>query len=201
MTDGLAPLPTEFLDDDVPFLGAGVAPSLRLRDYWRWSASCLMDNTSRGILAEFLVTTALWRFVPQKPRVEWEAYDLEADIDGRRISLEVKSSSKVQSWRQQKHSTLEFRIAPTLKWNAESGMYGQRPERADIYVFCALVETGIESHRDALDVQNWRFRVALGEMLPDQETIGWRHLGAFATCCEYKDLAWKVETVASRPSA
>lgn len=70
-----------------------------------------MDNTARGTLAEFLVATALKGHVRDQPRVEWDAYDLVARIGGRALTIEVKSSAKVQSWRQTKHSAVQFGIA------------------------------------------------------------------------------------------
>ena len=197
MADGLAPLPPEFLNPDLPFHGAAIAPSLRLSDYWRWSASCLLDNTARGILAEFLVTTALNGLVEQRPRVEWDAYDILAEIQGREVSVEVKSSSRVQSWQQHEHSSPRFGIAPTSKWDADTGEYSDRPLRADIYVFCLFTATNVEAHAAAVNVDDWRFRVVPGSELPGQKTIGWNRLGAFRTC-GYSHLAQEVESVAAR---
>lgn len=41
--------------------GAGVGVSVK--DYWSWAYSDLTDNTQRGVMAEFLVFSAL-RFTP-----------------------------------------------------------------------------------------------------------------------------------------
>ena len=178
MSDGLAPMPPRFLRGDEPFRGSGVTGSLRVKDYWRWSASSLMDNTARGILGEFLVATALEEYVRDQPRVEWDPYDFVARIGGRRVTIEVKSSAKVQSWKQTKHSALQFGIAPSRKWNPETGKYGDEADRADIYVFCALVETNIGDHLDVLDIDNWRFRVVRRSALPvRQKSITWTRLG------------------------
>ena len=46
-----------------------------LNDFWRWSASDLLNNTQRGVLAEFIVAKALG-IEENGPRVEWEPYDL-----------------------------------------------------------------------------------------------------------------------------
>jgi len=46
-----------------------------LNDFWRWSASDLLSNTQRGILAEFIVAKAL-DIKTDGPRVEWEPFDL-----------------------------------------------------------------------------------------------------------------------------
>ena len=63
MSDGLKRLPPRFLADNERFRGSGIEAPLSLRDYWRWSASSLMDNTARGLVAEFLVATALEGYI------------------------------------------------------------------------------------------------------------------------------------------
>ena len=199
MTDGLDALSPRFMSGDQPFRGSGIEDSLRLLDYWRWSASCLMDNTARGVLAEFLVATALGGAVRRQPRVEWDAYDLSATINGREVSIEVKSSSRVQSWKQQQYSDLRFRIAPTRKWDPEKGEFSKKPCRAGIYVFCALVETAIKSHRDALNVDGWLFRVVRGSCLQDRKWTAWNSLGKYAPRpVTFQQLATKIEVVADR---
>lgn len=174
--------------------------SLRVKDYWRWSASSLMDNTARGILGEFLVATALEEYVRDQPRVEWDPYDFVARIGGRRVTIEVKSSAKVQSWKQTKHSALQFGIAPSRKWNPETGKYGDEADRADIYVFCALVETNIGDHLDVLDIDNWRFRVVRRSALPvRQKSITWTRLGQLpGKPCGFGRLREEIEAAAIR---
>lgn len=176
MSDGLKRLPPKFLTGNEPFRGSGVESHPSLADFWRWSASCLMDNTARGLVAEFLVATALKGYIPDRPRVEWDPYDFLVEIDGRKVSLEVKSSAYVQAWRQARYSNLQFDIRPTVKWDPKTGTYSSKPCRAGIYVFCALVEKNISEHAAALNTDNWRFRVIPKEELPDRETIRWSRL-------------------------
>src|SRR5918993_183824 len=81
--------------DELPFT---------LRDFWCWSTSDLLNNTTRGVLAEFLVATALG--IPTAGvREPWAAYDLETQ-DG--LKVEVKSSAYLQSWFQKKKSAITF---------------------------------------------------------------------------------------------
>ena len=198
MSDGLCPISPRFLNGDHPLRGSGVTGSLTLGDYWRWSASSLMDNTARGILGEFLVATALQGYVPDQPRAEWDPYDFVARIGGRKVTLEVKSSAKVQSWKQKKLSALQFGIAPSLKWDAETGEYEEEAARADVYVFCALLGTNIREHVDALDMDNWRFRVVRREALPDQKSITWARVGQIAgEPCGFEDLRREIEVAAT----
>ena len=181
MSSGLQRLPPKYLTGDERFRGSGIESPLSLRDYWRWSASSLMDNTARGLVAEFLVATALKEYIPDQSRVEWDPYDFVAKIADWKVSIEVKSSARVQSWKQQRYSDLQFSIRPTVKWDPRTGSYSE-PCRADIYVFCALVEKNVSEHAAVLNTDNWRFRIMPQDQLPPaQKSIAWSRLeeGAF----------------------
>lgn len=73
MNNGLSQHEAGLLDGQESFCGPGVTQPLLLIDYWRWQGSVLLDNTSRGILAEFLVAAAL--DLHRKPRREWDESD------------------------------------------------------------------------------------------------------------------------------
>lgn len=191
---GLTPRP---LDGSRRFRGTGLREPPLLEDYWRWSASPLLDNVGRGVLAEFIVATALSAHLDDVgPRVEWDDYDLKLNVDGRRVTVEVKSSARVQSWRQDDFSALSFRVKATRKWDPEApkGQRWKPPERADVYVFCALTATEIESHLDALDLHNWEFRVVEGRLLGDKESIAWSTVADLCdvVTCGYADLEEQV---------
>ena len=64
-----------------------------LLDFWRWSASDLVSNATRGVLAEYIVATALG--LADGVRREWDAFDLLTK-DG--VRVEVKSAAYLQSW-------------------------------------------------------------------------------------------------------
>ena len=85
------------LEPETEFRVPEESPAARLVDYWQWSGSSLMDNTARGVLAEFLVGRALG--LTGEPRREWEGYDLRLPCCK---TIEVKSSARVQSWPQKK---------------------------------------------------------------------------------------------------
>jgi hypothetical protein len=88
--------------------GQPVGPDLL--SFWRWSASDLISNTMRGILAEFIVANALG--IPtESARDAWGAYDLET-LDG--IKVEVKSSAYIQSWHQKRFSAITFGTRKTV---------------------------------------------------------------------------------------
>lgn len=146
----------------------GIAPPSVL-DFWRWAFSDLTNNALRGILAEWLVATAV-KCVDQ-PREEWASYDLRVDD----VTVEVKSAAYVQSWAQRKPSRIEFTIAPTKAWQPETGRYEKtRRRQADVYVFCLLAEQD-PARIDPLDLAQWRFFVlptkVLDAEVPTQKQI------------------------------
>ena len=137
--------------------------------FWQWSSSELLGNALRGVLAEFIVASAI--DVLEKPREEWNAYDL---VTKQGLKIEIKSSSYLQSWRQDRLSNIIFGIKPTLVWE-DMNKRSQKPQRqADIYVFCVL------SHKDKdtvnpLNLDQWDFYILGTEILntkiPKQKTI------------------------------
>jgi len=49
----------KYLQGDEPLLGGTHSSTSTILDFWRWAYSDLIDNTSRGIFAEWLVAQAL----------------------------------------------------------------------------------------------------------------------------------------------
>src|SRR4051812_27280372 len=96
---------------DEPFSLNGQPLGITLREFWQWSSSDLVDNTLRGILAEYIVASAL--DLTHKPRVGWDAYDLETPAG---VKIEVKSAAYLQSWFQKTYSNICFNIRPTRRY-------------------------------------------------------------------------------------
>ena len=139
----------EFISDN------GVNTKYSLLDFWRWSASDLLYNTTRGRFAEYIVGSVV-RLKPKKLREEWGSYDL---ITEEGIKIEVKSSSFIQSWSQKNLSPIIFSIKPTRYWNAETGIQDTEPKRhADLYVFCFLKHI-FPSTIDPLKMEQWDFYI------------------------------------------
>lgn len=125
-----------------PFTSEMGNPIANVSDFWRWSGSNLLDNTYRGMLAEFLVARAL--SLDSLARSEWGLYDLQYG----NIRIEVKSSAYIQAWEQTQLYSPRFDI------HAPSD--GKR--HSDIYVFSLLNE----KNRDAvnpLDLNQWDFYI------------------------------------------
>lgn len=132
---------------------AAVGPTLR--EFWQWSASDLVDNTTRGALAEFIVASALG--IPiNKPRESWAAYDLTTP-DG--ITIEVKSAAYVQSWHQKRLSNIIFKVRHTRGWSADTNeMEKEARRKAQVYVFALLAHKD-KATVDPLDLAQWQFYV------------------------------------------
>jgi hypothetical protein len=140
-----------------------------LLSFWRWSSSNILDNTLRGILAEYIVSIDIG--CEQPVRDEWDAYDLITP-DG--IKVEVKSSSYLQSWEHKKLSTISFGIQPTRIWEASNTYSEEAKRQSDVYVFCVLAHKDKETV-DPLNLAQWDFYVlatrVLDEKLGEQKSI------------------------------
>ena len=184
-------------------------------DFWQWSGSRLLDNTQRGIVAEFLVARALG--VASEPRKEWVAYDI--CYKGRKI--EVKSAAYAQSWRQDTATDISYRIAPQKQeWDGETNETREfnPPQRtADIYVFALLRRPDKEDQRrprkckpDPLDLAHWEFSVldtwTLDHELRKQMTIALAPLRKLirgakygSECVQYHEIRAAVEWAREAP--
>lgn len=97
--------------------------------------SDILSNATRGVLAEFLVATAV-NIDITKVRDEWGAYDL---VTPNGIKLEIKSAAYLQSWEQKVLSKISFSTKLARGWDAEIDKRSDTPMRhADVYVFCLL---------------------------------------------------------------
>ncbi len=124
-----------------------------LLSFWQWSASDLVSNATRGILAEYIVAQAL-DIAGNRVRDEWAAFDLVTE-DG--IKIEVKSAAYVQIWHQERLSTISFRTPQTLAWDADTNIQSKEPRRqADVYVFALLAHKD-KSTINPMDVSQWEF--------------------------------------------
>jgi hypothetical protein len=156
---------------DEKFYRSGNPLNLSLLNFWRWSASDLVSNATRGILAEYIVANALG--LADGVRAEWDAFDLLTE-DG--VKIEVKSAAYLQSWYHKKLSAITFSIRPTRLWNASTNeLAAELKRQADIYVFCVLHHKEKDS-LDPLNLDQWEFYMlrasALDGKLMTQKTIG-----------------------------
>ena len=187
MTDSTWPAPDlEPLDEGKRFRASGADLDFTLLEYWCWSGSDLLSNAERGVLAEFLVATALG--AAGKPRIEWAAHDVKTK-EG--VRVEVKSAAYRQSWKQDTGTVpkISFSISKSKQsWCRETNTTTKHdpPKRvSDVYVFCVLgtrqeFENKIEPN--PLNTDEWKFYVldtaSIDCKKGDQKRIGLNPLKA-----------------------
>jgi len=162
----LDPIDTSRKSGDEPFHRNGEPHEFEILDFWQWSASNLLNNTQRGVLAEYLVAEATG--ADQGVRNNCENFDLETPGG---IRLEVKSSAYIQSWKQSSYSDVSFDIGASRDVYAETS---EKDRRSDVYVFC-LLDHKDQQTIDPTDLSQWTFYVistgVLDEKRPDQKSI------------------------------
>ena len=162
--------------------------NIQLLDFWQWATSDLLSNATRGILAEFIVATDLG--VSGEARNEWGAYDLET-LDG--IKIEVKTSGYLQSWYQEKLSTIGFDIKPTTFWNPATNKFeGERKRHSDFYIFC-LLDHKDKRTVDPMKLDQWIFFILATEVLdkhlPKQKRLSLKQLLELEPVkCKYREI-------------
>ena len=170
----------------------GAKTAHTLLDFWRWNASDLLSNTIRGRLAEFIVGTAVGVDF-STPRQEWDNYDLDTPSG---IKIEVKSSAYIQSWKQNKNSSITFGISATTAYDDDLGKReGPYQRHADIYVFCLLKHQEQETI-DPLSMDQWEFYVVTTQTLNklgDQQKISLNPLRKLAEPITYDRLEQEIE--------
>jgi len=185
--DDLGSIPALRMTGTEAFHSDGRPLGLTVLDYWRWGASDLVSNATRGVVAEFLVATAIG--VSDGVREEWSAYDL---LSPEGIRLEIKASAFVQGWYQKEHSKPVFSCKPSRGWDRDTGFMSEKVKRqADVYAFC------LHAHRDqrtldVLDVSQWEFYVlptrVLDERTRSQHSITLPSLNKLTQSVVYADL-------------
>lgn len=146
-----------------------------VQDFWSWAYSDLLQNTTRGVLAEYIVAVLLG--IDDTPRMPWDAYDLKLK-DG--TTVEVKTMSQLQGWAQKKLSSPQVVIGPTRSWDPKTNIMQIEPAfNADVYIFCYF---HADSHDTAepLDLTQWSFYVlpkpVLIRILDNRRSITLKHL-------------------------
>lgn len=155
-----------------------------LKDFWSWSQSNLIENRTRGILAEFIVKQAL--DADSENRIEWDDYDLTSKT-GKKI--EIKSASYIQSWNQKDYSKISFGIAPTYSTEYDDDRFIRR---SDFYIFCLLKEKD-QTKINPMSLDQWTFYVletkVLNSKIPEQKTITLNALISLNPLkCDYSEL-------------
>lgn len=183
---------------DEHFMRNGQPLRVTLLGFWRWSASDLVSNATRGILAEYIVASALG--MAEGVRAQWDAFDIRTPSG---VRVEVKSAAYLQSWFHREPSIIQFGIRPTREWTASTNeLSADLRRRADVYVFCALNHK--EKHSlNPLNLDQWEFYILPASILnakcPTQKTIGLTRLLELDPCrARYEEIASCIERVGDR---
>jgi len=147
-----------------PFTDGENSLGLDLLSFWQWSASDLVSNMARGVLAEYLVATALGIDV-SGVRDGWAAYDLCTPSG---VKVEVKSAAYLQSWNQSKPSAVSFRTPRTRAWDPDTNrLEAEAKRQADVYIFAILAHRQ-KSTLNPCDVSQWEFHVLRAQILNER---------------------------------
>ena len=175
--DDLGPIDASSRKGTEPFRDSEQSLGFDLLSFWQWSSSDLVSNTTRGILAEYLVAQALGVVLPGKIRDVWDSYDVDVD-DG--PSVEVKSAAFLQSWHQDRLSRITFKIPETHAWDKTTGKFSEEAQRqAAVYVFALLAHTDQET----LDPTT-----TLGREMSNQRSIGLSSLRKLTEPLTFREL-------------
>ncbi|WP_052391627.1 hypothetical protein [Streptomyces sp. NRRL B-24484] len=181
------------LEGDETFRGTDAGSVL---DFWRYAMPDLRTNTTRGLLAEFLVHRAVGAV---DRNTEWESFDVLAPSG---LRIEVKTSAYLQVWGQARLSDIRFSRLRGRTWTPEAGTSPDQSYNADVYVF-ALHTARTHADYDPLDIGQWHFHVApcTAVKATGQASLG---LAAVRRMCGepvvYENLAQRITACASRPS-
>ena len=171
----------------------------KLLDFWKWSVSDLLSNTTRGIFAEFIVASAMEIDLSNEARDEWSEYDLETWEWGK-IKIEVKSSSFLQTWVQRNFSNIVFSIKKRGKTSItkEKNTFF-RP--SDVYVFCLLNHKDKKTV-DPLNMNQWSFYVVstkiINDVFKEKFSISLGSLEKITEKIEYNELKEKIISEAKK---
>ena len=151
---------------DEPFNSDKQNLGFTVNDFWRWNGSDLLNNLTRGHLAEFIVAKALR--VKEVVREAWATYDLKTPSG---TTVEVKSAAYLQSWKQDDYSSIQFSVRKTKELDMVNGGYREPAKRhANVYVFALLSHKKVDAIKDKktvnpLELNQWEFYVLPTEVL------------------------------------
>ncbi len=171
------------------FKSNGDSLPICLSEFWQWSASDLVSNATRGVLAEFVVASALGIEIKKDVRKEWGTFDLTT---GSGVRVEVKSSGYVQTWKQKRLSRICFSVRPSRAFDEQTNEYARDSIRqADVYIF-ALLHHVDKATIDPLDLSQWSFYAVktdvLNQRLGSSKSISLKTLETMSAAVEYSSL-------------
>lgn len=120
--------------------------------FWKWAFSDLLLNTTRGVLAEFIVGKMLGAKMDHAKN-DWDPNDLVLE-DG--TTIEVKSSAYIQTWKQKALSRIYF--GGLKSKNAIEKLKEEDDYNSQYYIFCVFNAKNDEEY-NPFDLSLWEFRI------------------------------------------
>jgi hypothetical protein len=153
-------------EQEIPGLGG-----LTVGDFWAWAYSDILENTARGMFAEFLVGAALDAVENVRPTGR-EGFDVHYGDQ----KIEVKASAYIESQHQDAPPDIRFGIGESEGGDPEPDTHGaERTRAADCYVFCLFSDRD-QNAANVLDMNRWEFYVLstqrINEELGSQKSVG-----------------------------
>lgn len=202
MGEGLPQKKSHQKSGSEPFVIDGQPLDFNLKNFWEWAASDLVDNTWRGVLAEYLVARALG-INCDVIRNGWGPVDL---ISPAGVTIQVKSAAFLQAWYQKQPSRISFSIKAHRAFDAETNSLSEKPQRVgQVWVFALLAHED-KSTLNPMDLAQWQFYVVPKDVLDgyqrSQHSITLQSLRRLAIKpVSFRQLAVEVERCAKRNSA
>jgi hypothetical protein len=160
-------IPVRKLTGTEQFKNAG-QKKFSILEFWQYGFSSLNSNVLRGALAEFIVENALKDNLDIEVRSPWGDYDVL--YKGKKI--EVKCSSYIQDWDQNKFTTVQWSglKAKELYYSEAVTKLADLNKiadyKSDIYVL-ALFKHQEHTSLDILDMDQWCFYVFTKDALKE----------------------------------
>ncbi|MCC8014383.1 MAG: hypothetical protein LIO87_04235 [Eubacterium sp.] len=160
-----------------PLIDDGKYLSIPVLDFWQWAYSDIVDNTSRGTFAEYLVKLALDNggYKLNDFQRGWDPYDLEGPLIpafNRNSQIQVKSTAFVQTWGMKHPDKASFSIAPAKVLDEGKVDYPQdapRQRNCDMYVFAVYTAESLSCN--VLDLSWWKFYVLPTSYIEKHKTL------------------------------
>ena len=160
----------ELLNGNEKFTLDGNDTGISVSEFWSWAYSDLLNNTLRGVLAEFLVKKS-FSFLPPPEK----------------------------SWTEDYFSHIIFDIAPKRAWNPQTGYSPERSRHSDLYVFCLYTARSREQSIRNLDLWEFYVlpTSVLDQQKPNQKSIALNSLLSLEPIkTNFQDLGNIIETIA-----
>lgn len=132
-----------------------------VHDFWKWAFSMVNENTTRGILAQYIVA---WAIGDERNLYDsWQSYD-SVTPSGKRI--EVKATASAQIWEYGKENRKpRFEITEKAYYTHEAGLDWTNIDfHANIYVLCHYKHEDDDT-MDATNLSHLEFWVLTKEQL------------------------------------